>query len=139
MSLLEIKNLTVAFDTKVGLIKAVDGIDIIVDSREVLAVVGERAKEGEHAHGHKQGGTYEDWPPQRPALPGTSLGYDSTCSAIQVRRLSHASSSVRRGPQNMSPIARYASLDARPTLALPHRLNRCLAPCPACRRGRQLS
>ncbi|MBN9335163.1 ABC transporter ATP-binding protein [Devosia sp.] len=41
MSLLEIKNLTVAFDTSVGLFKAVDGIDISVDSREVLAIVGE--------------------------------------------------------------------------------------------------
>jgi len=41
MSLLEIKNLTVAFDTSVGLFKAVDGIDISVDAREVLAVVGE--------------------------------------------------------------------------------------------------
>lgn len=41
MSLLEIQNLTVAFDTSVGLFKAVDGIDISVDNREVLAIVGE--------------------------------------------------------------------------------------------------
>ena len=41
MALLEIKNLTVAFDTSVGLFKAVDGIDISVDRREVLAIVGE--------------------------------------------------------------------------------------------------
>jgi len=41
MPLLEIKNLTVAFDTSVGLFKAVDGIDVSVDSREVLAIVGE--------------------------------------------------------------------------------------------------
>jgi dipeptide transport system ATP-binding protein len=41
MSLLEIKNLTVAFDTSAGLFKAVDGIDISVDAREVLAIVGE--------------------------------------------------------------------------------------------------
>ena len=41
MPLLEIKNLTVAFDTSVGLFKAVDGIDIAVDGREVLAIVGE--------------------------------------------------------------------------------------------------
>lgn len=41
MSLLEIKNLSVAFDTSVGLFKAVDGIDIAVDAREVLAIVGE--------------------------------------------------------------------------------------------------
>lgn len=41
MSLLEIKNLTVAFETSNGLFKAVDGIDISVNAREVLAVVGE--------------------------------------------------------------------------------------------------
>jgi dipeptide transport system ATP-binding protein len=41
MPLLDIKNLTVAFDTSVGLFKAVDGIDISVDAREVLAIVGE--------------------------------------------------------------------------------------------------
>ena len=41
MPLLEIKNLTVAFDTSIGLFKAVDGIDVSVESREVLAIVGE--------------------------------------------------------------------------------------------------
>ncbi|HTN61897.1 MAG TPA: ABC transporter ATP-binding protein [Devosia sp.] len=41
MPLLEIKNLTVAFDTSIGLFKAVDGIDVAVDAREVLAIVGE--------------------------------------------------------------------------------------------------
>jgi dipeptide transport system ATP-binding protein len=41
MALLEIKNLTVAFDTSIGLFKAVDGIDVSVDAREVLAIVGE--------------------------------------------------------------------------------------------------
>ncbi|MHA6299864.1 ABC transporter ATP-binding protein [Devosia sp. CAU 1758] len=41
MPLLEIRNLTVAFDTSVGLFKAVDGIDIAVDAHEVLAIVGE--------------------------------------------------------------------------------------------------
>ena len=41
MALLEIKNLTVAFDTSVGLFKAVDGIDVSVDAHEVLAIVGE--------------------------------------------------------------------------------------------------
>src|SRR5690606_15610610 len=41
MPLLDIKNLTVAFDTSAGLFKAVDGIDISVDSSEVLAIVGE--------------------------------------------------------------------------------------------------
>ncbi|WP_193337314.1 ABC transporter ATP-binding protein [Devosia beringensis] len=41
MALLEIRNLTVSFDTSIGLFKAVDGIDISVDAREVLAIVGE--------------------------------------------------------------------------------------------------
>jgi dipeptide transport system ATP-binding protein len=41
MALLEIKNLTVAFDTSTGAFKAVDGIDISVDAGEVLAIVGE--------------------------------------------------------------------------------------------------
>lgn len=41
MPLLEIRNLSVAFDTSVGLFRAVDGIDITVDAREVLAIVGE--------------------------------------------------------------------------------------------------
>ena len=41
MPLLEVKNLTVAFDTSVGLFHAVDGIDLSVDAREVLAIVGE--------------------------------------------------------------------------------------------------
>ncbi|WDR02137.1 ABC transporter ATP-binding protein [Devosia algicola] len=41
MAMLEIKNLTVAFDTAAGLFKAVDGIDVSVDGREVLAIVGE--------------------------------------------------------------------------------------------------
>ena len=41
MPLLEIKNLSVAFDTSAGLFKAVDGIDISVERREVLAIVGE--------------------------------------------------------------------------------------------------
>ena len=41
MSLLEIRNLTVAFDTSVGLFKAVEGIDLSIDPREVLAIVGE--------------------------------------------------------------------------------------------------
>lgn len=40
MPLLEIKNLSVAFDTSIGLFKAVDGIDVSVDAREVLAIVG---------------------------------------------------------------------------------------------------
>jgi len=41
MSLLEIRNLSVAFDTSMGLFKAVDGVDITVEAREVLAIVGE--------------------------------------------------------------------------------------------------
>lgn len=39
--LLEIKNLTVSFDTARGPFKAVDGIDLRVAAREVLAIVGE--------------------------------------------------------------------------------------------------
>ncbi|MEJ5085486.1 ABC transporter ATP-binding protein [Brucella pseudogrignonensis] len=41
MALLEIKNLTVSFDTSTGPFKAVDGIDISVDKGEILAIVGE--------------------------------------------------------------------------------------------------
>jgi len=41
MALLEIKNLTVSFDTSAGLFHAVHGIDLSVDAREVLAIVGE--------------------------------------------------------------------------------------------------
>lgn len=41
MALLEIRNLSVSFETARGPFKAVDGIDITVDSGEVLAIVGE--------------------------------------------------------------------------------------------------
>jgi len=41
MALLEIKNLTVRFDTSNGVFTAVDGVDVSVDGREVLAIVGE--------------------------------------------------------------------------------------------------
>jgi len=41
MALLEIKNLSVGFDTSTGLFMAVQGIDLSVDRREVLAIVGE--------------------------------------------------------------------------------------------------
>ena len=41
MPLLDVKNLTVSFDTSVGVFNAVKGIDISVDAREVLAIVGE--------------------------------------------------------------------------------------------------
>jgi dipeptide transport system ATP-binding protein len=41
MPLLDVRNLTVSFDTSSGLFMAVEGIDISVDSREVLAIVGE--------------------------------------------------------------------------------------------------
>ncbi|MGI6247584.1 MAG: ABC transporter ATP-binding protein [Pseudochelatococcus sp.] len=41
MALLEIRNLTVSFDTSTGPFRAVDGIDLHVDSGEVLAIVGE--------------------------------------------------------------------------------------------------
>ncbi len=41
MPLLEIRNLTVAFDTARGPFHAVEGLDVSVDAGEVLAVVGE--------------------------------------------------------------------------------------------------
>ena len=41
MPLLEVKNLTVSFETSVGTFNAVRGIDLSVDAREVLAIVGE--------------------------------------------------------------------------------------------------
>ncbi|MDT8856204.1 ABC transporter ATP-binding protein [Paracoccaceae bacterium Fryx2] len=41
MALLEIRNLCVTFDTSGGPFRAVDGIDLNVSSREVLAIVGE--------------------------------------------------------------------------------------------------
>ena len=41
MSLLEIKNLSVTFDTASGPFRAVDGVDVSVDSREILSIVGE--------------------------------------------------------------------------------------------------
>jgi dipeptide transport system ATP-binding protein len=41
MALLDIRNLTVSFDTSIGVFKAVEGIDLSVDAREVLAIVGE--------------------------------------------------------------------------------------------------
>lgn len=41
MALLDIKNLTVSFETSTGPFRAVDGIDITVDKGEVLAIVGE--------------------------------------------------------------------------------------------------
>jgi len=41
MPLLEIKNLTVSFDTSAGPFMAVKGVDISVEPREVLAIVGE--------------------------------------------------------------------------------------------------
>lgn len=41
MPLLNIRNLTVTFDTQKGPFRAVDGVDISVESGEVLAIVGE--------------------------------------------------------------------------------------------------
>ena len=41
MALLEIENLVVEFDTATGPFRAVDGVSISVDKREVLAIVGE--------------------------------------------------------------------------------------------------
>jgi dipeptide transport system ATP-binding protein len=41
MALLEIENLVVEFETATGMFRAVDGVSISVDKREVLAIVGE--------------------------------------------------------------------------------------------------
>jgi len=41
MPLLEVRNLSVSFDTRHGPFKAVDGVDVTVDRDEVLAIVGE--------------------------------------------------------------------------------------------------
>ncbi|MGO4836583.1 ATP-binding cassette domain-containing protein, partial [Rhizobiaceae sp. 2RAB30] len=41
MALLEIENLAVEFETASGPFRAVDGVSISVDQREVLAIVGE--------------------------------------------------------------------------------------------------
>ncbi|MFQ5623832.1 MAG: ABC transporter ATP-binding protein [Paracoccaceae bacterium] len=41
MALLEIRNLTVEFSTASGAFRAVDGVDISVDTGEILAIVGE--------------------------------------------------------------------------------------------------
>ncbi|MBX3569338.1 MAG: ABC transporter ATP-binding protein [Rhizobiaceae bacterium] len=41
MSLLEIQNLVVEFQTASGMFRAVDGVSLSVDEREVLAIVGE--------------------------------------------------------------------------------------------------
>jgi dipeptide transport system ATP-binding protein len=41
MALLEIENLTVEFETAGGMFRAVDGVSMSVDRREVLAIVGE--------------------------------------------------------------------------------------------------
>ena len=41
MPLLDVKNLSVSFDTSVGIFHAVRGIDLHVEAREVLAIVGE--------------------------------------------------------------------------------------------------
>jgi dipeptide transport system ATP-binding protein len=41
MTLLDIKNLSVTFETRTGAFQAVDGVDLAVDPREVVAIVGE--------------------------------------------------------------------------------------------------
>ncbi|MEE8271006.1 MAG: ATP-binding cassette domain-containing protein, partial [Alphaproteobacteria bacterium] len=41
MPLLEIRNLTVEFPTAAGTFRAVDGVDVTIDERELLGMVGE--------------------------------------------------------------------------------------------------
>ncbi len=41
MALLEIANLTVEFATATGSLRAVDGVNLSVDEREIVAIVGE--------------------------------------------------------------------------------------------------
>jgi dipeptide transport system ATP-binding protein len=41
MSLLEISNLSVEFETRSGMFRAVDGVSLAVDPREIVAIVGE--------------------------------------------------------------------------------------------------
>ena len=41
MTLLDIRNLRVSFETRAGAFRAVDGLDLTVDAREVVAIVGE--------------------------------------------------------------------------------------------------
>ncbi|MDR3471470.1 MAG: ABC transporter ATP-binding protein [Devosia sp.] len=41
MTLLDIRNLSVSFATRAGAFRAVDGVDLTVDPREVVAIVGE--------------------------------------------------------------------------------------------------
>jgi dipeptide transport system ATP-binding protein len=41
MALLEIKNLTVDFPTRAGIVRAVEGVDLTIDQGEVLGIVGE--------------------------------------------------------------------------------------------------
>ena len=60
MPLLEIKNLVVAFDTSVGLFKAVDGIDVSVEPREVLAIVGESGSGKSVVHAGGDGPAAQD-------------------------------------------------------------------------------
>ena len=41
MPLLDIRNLSVTFDTRSGAFRAVDGVDLTVEPAEVVAIVGE--------------------------------------------------------------------------------------------------
>jgi dipeptide transport system ATP-binding protein len=41
MALLDVRNLSVSFATRHGALRAVDGIDVVVDANDVLAIVGE--------------------------------------------------------------------------------------------------
>ncbi len=41
MSLLEIRNLSVEFETVKGTFRAVDGVDLSIDETDILSIVGE--------------------------------------------------------------------------------------------------
>ena len=53
MPLLEIHNLTVEFPTAQGTLRAVDGVELVVDAGEIVGIVGESGgQERRHAGGH---------------------------------------------------------------------------------------
>ena len=42
MSLLEIRNLSVEFETAKGIFRAVDGVDLSISETDILSIVGDR-------------------------------------------------------------------------------------------------